>query len=163
MASKENPLKPNVALVQSTNTANQNITPSPGHQIVRRSSRLFGSTQSVKENSKQQAPKKAIKNNAPKSPSARRPKGRVALATHQEAEKNEKNKSQEKDKDKSEKDLDDAKKPAAQQQQAQQQQQQQVNQAAAALANLNLGAHALVIQKQSLEGLLQLLRQFGTG
>ncbi len=29
--------------------------------------------------------------------------------------------------------------------------------------NLNLGAHAVSIQKQSLEGLLQLLRHFGAG
>ncbi len=76
MASKENPLKPSVAFGQSANAVvNQNnITPSPAgnHQIVRRSSRLFGSTQSVKENSKQQGPKsKTNKNNAPKSPSSR--------------------------------------------------------------------------------------------
>ena len=93
---------------------------------------------------------------------SRRPKGRVALATHQEAEKNEKNKSLENDKEKEV--TDEVKKPPPPPCSVSQQQQQQSQQAtAAALANINLGAHALVIQKQSLEGLLQLLRQLGSG
>ena len=84
MASKENPLK-------SSNNSN-NITPSPGSNHPRRSSRLFGSTQSsVKENSK--APTKKAR--APKSPSRKSKPPRRALSMHLQSdldEKNEKNK-----------------------------------------------------------------------
>ena len=81
MASKENPLK-------SSNNSN-NITPSPGSNHPRRSSRLFGSTQSsVKENSK--APTKKAR--APKSPSRKSKPPRIALLQSDLDEKNEKNK-----------------------------------------------------------------------
>ena len=136
MASKENPLKPNVFGQSANNSGNQNITPS-GNTHVRRSSRL-GLSQSVKENSSKAPTKKA---RAPKSPKTR---GRQALSSTQSdlAEKNEKNKAE---REKSEKDSDDMIK-----------QQSQVQQPC-----VNLSTQALVIQKQSLDGLMQLLRQMG--
>ncbi|TRY61025.1 hypothetical protein TCAL_09134 [Tigriopus californicus] len=142
-ASKENPPKPSVFGQSCSNSGNQNITPSPASQIVRRSSRLFGSTQSVKENSK--APAKKARG-VPKSPS-RKSKTRLALSNQSElAEKNEKNKVER------EKLLgddpkviggDDLIKPKT-------------------FVMPNLSSQALVIQKQSVDGLMQLMRQLAS-
>ena len=144
MASKENPLKSNV-FNQSGNNAsnNQNVTPAPTNQMVRRSSRLFGSTQSsVKENSK--APTATTRKSRVQNSPSRKPKTRLALSNQADlCEKNEKNK----EKPIGGKDMviggtdDVIKKPV--------------------LVNVNLGAQALVIQKESINGLMQLLRLLG--
>ena len=143
LASKENPVnKPSIFGQSSNNASNQNITPSPANQNVRRSSRLFVSTQSVKENSK--APTK--KPRPPKSPSRKTNKGRIALSTSDLDEKNEKNKA-EKEKDVDPSDEKEDKKIST----------NSLN----SIILASLGQEALVIQKQSVSGLMALMRQFG--
>eukprot|EP00095_Tigriopus_kingsejongensis_P007603 maker-scaffold417_size177606-snap-gene-0.56 protein:Tk07603 transcript:maker-scaffold417_size177606-snap-gene-0.56-mRNA-1 annotation:"cell division cycle protein 27-like protein" len=140
-SSKENPPKPSVFGQSCSNSGNQNITPSPASQMVRRSSRLFGSTQSVKENSK--APAKKAR--AAKSPS-RKVKTRLALSNQSElAEKNEKNKVEREKIGEDTKVIggDDLIKPKA-------------------FVIPNLASQALAIQKQSMDGLMQLMRQLAS-
>ncbi len=126
----------------SGSNINQSQTPA-ANTMVRRSSRLFGSTQSVKENSK--APTKKPRVAATSSRCAGVNKGRLALSNQSElAEKNEMNRSVDRasvcDGVKTD-DLALVKK--------------------AQLISQNLPAHALVIQKQSVDGLMRLLRQLG--
>ena len=145
MAAKADNQKPAVL----GQTAGNVITPSPGALPPRRSSRLFGSTQSVKENSK--APNKA--RNATKSPS-RKSKTRLLRNDKQltENEKNEKNKAVSENKPEKEKVgtiLDPEMKP---------EKPQPVKQTT---PTINLGSEALKLLKQSSEGLMLLLRQMG--
>lgn len=169
----ESPLKPNNFGTQSVNAINQNITPTAqgansvvgggvggvgSNQIniaTRRSSRLFGSSQqSVKENSSKTQTKKPRGTGGQKSPS-RKTKTRLALSQQSELEeKNEKNKAESKElKDSDEKEL---KKLSSSPLSA-----SAAAAAAAAAAIPNLGAQALNIQKQSVDGLMSLMRQFG--
>ncbi|XP_040564895.1 cell division cycle protein 27 homolog isoform X1 [Lepeophtheirus salmonis] len=147
-SAKENPLKPNLFSAQSSN-----ISSSPASQIVRRSSRLFGSTQSVKENSKTPTSPSTgslanpiIKNRvASKSPSRKTNLSRNVTPKSNNnidnsvSEKNEKNK---------EITLKEDKIPQ--------------NNQSLAISSANLAAQAMAIQKSSLEGLLSLLKTLGT-
>ena len=185
ISSKENPIKPSV-FGQSTGNNQQNITPSgnpnaPNSVVgggaapnqVRRSSRLF-LTQSVKENNSAKAPTKKARG-APKSPSRNKTnkQGRTALAAKELAEKNEKNsaesggvgggsggvaggsRNENKDAIIAGSD-DDLVKPHSQDNSASKPTPPAVNPAA-------MRAQALEIQKQSVEGLLGLMRQLGAG
>jgi anaphase-promoting complex subunit 3 len=136
MAAKPDNTKPNVVLAPSQTMANM-ITPSPVSLPPRRSSRLFGSTQSVKENSKGPG-KGRIKS-----------KSRLLQSNRQlsENELNEKNRLSD---GKAERErlggvLEPDHKPAKPQ----------------AGGGVNLGAEAEKLQRASVRGLLQLLRQLG--
>ena len=141
MAAKpENTGKPNVVLTPSQSLGNM-ITPSPVSLPPRRSSRLFGSTQSVKENSKGSG-KGRLKS-----------KSRLLQSNRQlsENELNEKNKLAD---SKAERErlggqLEPEQKPC------------RLPQPPGLGAGVNLGAEAEKLQRASLRGLLVLLRQLG--
>lgn len=158
MAIKENPLKPSVFSQSgnnSNNSGNQNIT--PANQVPRRSSRLFGSNQAVKENSK--APSK--KTRAIKSPSRKNKGTRNALSNAQQQEPQQQQQ-QQVDQQLAEKNEKNKDKPLSIEKEDQDEN-KKLQLSPPVITNVNLGAHALVIQKQSVEGLMCLLRQLGSG
>jgi len=125
--------------VQS-HTANM-ITPSPGSHPPRRSSRLFGSTQSVKENSK--------------GPGKGRLKSKSKIKPDKQMSENELNEKNSRDSLKPDKDkistiLESDLKPACQN-----------NKMLGAANSVSLLAEASRMQKSSVTGLLQLLKQAG--